>query len=96
MSERLADHTTTRVGGPARAWVTARTEAEAIEAVRAADAAGEPRVTLTLPALASAPEAFLMITGPDKRAALERVATLTPEEAPIRAFWKDLVVHWAE
>lgn len=42
MSERLADHTTTRVGGPARAWVTARTEAEAIEAVRAADAAGEP------------------------------------------------------
>ena len=35
MSERLADHTTTRVGGPARAWVTARTEAEAIEAVRA-------------------------------------------------------------
>ncbi|MFJ6847163.1 UDP-N-acetylmuramate dehydrogenase [Micrococcus luteus] len=42
MSERLADHTTTRVGGPARGWVTARTEAEAIEAVRAADAAGEP------------------------------------------------------
>ena len=41
MSERLADHTTTRVGGPARAWVTAHTEAEAIEAVRAADAAGE-------------------------------------------------------
>nr|WP_254184857.1 UDP-N-acetylmuramate dehydrogenase [Micrococcus luteus] len=37
----MADHTTTRVGGPARAWVTARTEAEAIEAVRAADAAGE-------------------------------------------------------
>lgn len=41
MNERLADHTTTRVGGPARVWVTARTEAEAIEAVRAADAAGE-------------------------------------------------------
>nr|WP_282441715.1 UDP-N-acetylmuramate dehydrogenase [Micrococcus luteus] len=38
----MADHTTTRVGGPARAWVTARTEAAAIEAVRAADAAGEP------------------------------------------------------
>lgn len=42
MSERLADHTTTRVGGPARAWVTARTEQEAVDAVRAADAAGEP------------------------------------------------------
>lgn len=46
MSERLADHTTTRVGGPARTWVTARTEAEAIEAVRAADAAGEPLFVL--------------------------------------------------
>ena len=56
MSERLADHTTTRVGGPARAWVTARTEAEAIEAVRAADAAGEPPVSythLTLPTIYS-------------------------------------------
>ena len=46
MSELLADHTTTRVGGPARAWVTARTEAEAIEAVRAADEAGEPLFVL--------------------------------------------------
>lgn len=46
MSERLAEHTTTRVGGPARAWVTARTESEAIEAVRAADAAGEPLFVL--------------------------------------------------
>lgn len=46
MNERLAHHTTTRVGGPARAWVTARTEAEAIEAVRAADAAGEPLFVL--------------------------------------------------
>ena len=46
MSERLAAHTTTRVGGPAHAWVTARTEAEAIEAVRAADAAGEPLFVL--------------------------------------------------
>lgn len=42
MSEHLAEHTTTRVGGPARAWVTARTEAEAIEAVRDADARAEP------------------------------------------------------
>lgn len=46
MSQRLSEHTTTRVGGPARAWVTARTEAEAVEAVRAADAAGEPLFVL--------------------------------------------------
>ncbi|MDY6055609.1 UDP-N-acetylmuramate dehydrogenase [Micrococcus sp.] len=46
MSERLADHTTTRVGGPARRWVSARSEAAAVEAVRAADAAGEPLFVL--------------------------------------------------
>jgi len=46
MSERLSEHTTTRVGGPARAWVTARTEQEAVAAVRAADAAGEPLFVL--------------------------------------------------
>ena len=39
---RLADHTTLRVGGPARAWVEATSEAELVAAVQAADAAGEP------------------------------------------------------
>lgn len=38
---RLADHTTTRVGGEAQAWVRAETEAQAVEAITAADAAGE-------------------------------------------------------
>lgn len=61
-----------------------------------APSAEEPRVTLTLPALLSAPEAFLMITGPEKRAALDRAAGLSPEEAPIRALWKDLIVHYAD
>ena len=40
-SRRLADHTTTRVGGEARHWVRAETEAQAVEAITAADAAGE-------------------------------------------------------
>ncbi|MDN5726195.1 MAG: UDP-N-acetylmuramate dehydrogenase [Propionibacteriales bacterium] len=44
--ERLADHTTLRVGGPARRWVHAQTEDELIEAVAAADAAGEPVLLL--------------------------------------------------
>lgn len=39
---RLADLTTARVGGPARTLVQASTEQEVVEAVRAADAAGEP------------------------------------------------------
>ena len=38
----LSDLTTAAVGGPAGTYVEARTEAEIIEAVRSADAAGEP------------------------------------------------------
>jgi UDP-N-acetylmuramate dehydrogenase len=44
--EHLRDHTTLRLGGPARTFVTATTEAELVEAVRAADAAGEPVLVL--------------------------------------------------
>ncbi|SJN23922.1 UDP-N-acetylenolpyruvoylglucosamine reductase [Micrococcus lylae] len=40
-SRRLADHTTTGVGGAARNWVRAETEAQAVQAITAADAAGE-------------------------------------------------------
>lgn len=43
----LADHTTMRVGGPARSWVVAHTEAELVSAVRAADAAAEPVLLLS-------------------------------------------------
>jgi UDP-N-acetylmuramate dehydrogenase len=43
---RLAELTTLRVGGPARTVVTATTEAELIEAVRAADASAEPVLVL--------------------------------------------------
>ena len=42
----LRDHTTLRLGGPAKAWVRAETEAELIEAVSAADASGEPVLVL--------------------------------------------------
>ena len=38
---RLADYTTVRLGGPARAFVRAETEDELTDAVRSADAAGE-------------------------------------------------------
>ena len=58
--------------------------------------AAEARVTLTVPALCSATEAFLMITGPEKREALERAAALPVEEAPVRAVLKGLMVHYAE
>jgi UDP-N-acetylmuramate dehydrogenase len=43
---RLADHTTLRLGGPARRFVSAGTEADLIAAVRAADGGGEPALIL--------------------------------------------------
>jgi UDP-N-acetylmuramate dehydrogenase len=43
---RFADYTTLRVGGPARRLVRAETDAELIEAVLAADDAGEPLLVL--------------------------------------------------
>jgi UDP-N-acetylmuramate dehydrogenase len=43
---RLADHTTLRLGGPARRFVRAGTEAELIEAVRAAEDDGGPMLIL--------------------------------------------------
>lgn len=61
-----------------------------------ADAAGEPRVTLTAPVLKAAFHTHILITGPEKRAALERAMTLTPQEAPIRAVLDTATVHWAD
>jgi len=43
---KLADYTTVRLGGPARGFVRASTEEELIEAVRTADASGEPVLIL--------------------------------------------------
>ncbi len=42
----LADHTTLRLGGPARDWVRATTEQELIDAVSEADASGTPVLVL--------------------------------------------------
>ena len=46
MAELLRDHTTLRLGGPARDWIEATTEREVVDAVRALDAAGEPVLVL--------------------------------------------------
>ena len=42
----LADHTTLRVGGPARRMITVETEADLVEAVRDLDATGQPLLVL--------------------------------------------------
>jgi len=46
VSRRLADHTTLRLGGLARTWTTATTEAEVVAAVSAADDVGQPVLVL--------------------------------------------------
>jgi 6-phosphogluconolactonase len=61
-----------------------------------AEAAGEPRVTLTAPVLKGAFHTHILITGPEKRAALDRALTLPPHEAPVRAVLDTATVHWAE
>lgn len=60
-----------------------------------APGAPEPRITLSAKALKSAVSTHILITGPDKRAALELAQKLTPLEAPIAAFLQDAQVHWA-
>lgn len=61
-----------------------------------AEAAGEPRITLTAPVLRAAFNIHILITGQEKREALERAMTLTPLEAPVRAVLDNATVHWAE
>lgn len=61
-----------------------------------ADAAGEPRVTLTARVLKDAMSCHILITGADKREALERAQTLTEFEAPVKAVLANATVHWAE
>ncbi|GAB4382869.1 6-phosphogluconolactonase [Albidovulum sp.] len=55
----------------------------------------EPRVTLTAPVLASALSCHVLITGEEKRRALEEATRLPPEVAPIRVVLADATVHWA-
>jgi len=57
--------------------------------------APEPRVTLTAPVLAGALETHIVITGAEKRAAIDRAATLPVAEAPVRAVLSGATVHWA-
>lgn len=61
-----------------------------------ADAAGEPRMTLSAHVLKDAMLCHILITGPEKRAALERAQTLTEFEAPVKAVLANATVHWAE
>lgn len=62
--------------------------------VEAADGL-EPRITLTGPILAGAMSTHVVITGAEKRAAIERAVNLPAEQAPIRTVLNTATVHWA-
>ena len=70
-------------------------DAPVLMALRA-DAAGEPRITLSARVLQAAHHIHILITGPEKRQALDRAQTLPPELAPIRTVLDQATVHWAE
>lgn len=55
----------------------------------------ETRITLTGPVLAGAMNTHVLITGTEKREALERAQTLEPQAAPIKTVLANATVHWA-
>lgn len=88
-------HTASLFPGADRLAEALAADAPVLMALRA-EAAGEPRITLTAPVLRGAMHIHVLITGAEKRAALERAMELTAEEAPIRAVLDNATVHWAE
>lgn len=61
-----------------------------------AEAAGEPRITLTAPVLRAAKTIHLLITGAEKREVLLRALDLPADQAPIQCVLETATVHWAE
>ncbi|MEO0751522.1 MAG: 6-phosphogluconolactonase [Pseudomonadota bacterium] len=55
----------------------------------------EPRVTLSAAVLRDANALHVVITGADKKAAIERAQGLAPEVAPVAALLDRAEVHWA-
>lgn len=88
-------HTASLFPGADRLAEALANDAPILMALRA-EAAGEPRITLTAPYLQSAMHTHILIRGAEKRAALERAMTLSPSEAPVRVVLDQATVHWAE
>ena len=88
-------HTASLFPGADRLAEALSPQAPVLMALRA-EAAGEPRITLTAPVLKAAFHTHLLITGPEKRAALDRAMTLPAADAPVRAVLDNATVHWAE
>jgi 6-phosphogluconolactonase len=88
-------HTASLFPGADRLARAMSADAPPLMALRA-DAAGEPRITLTAPVLRSAMHTHILITGAEKRRAIERAAHLNEMEAPVKCVLGQATVHWAE
>lgn len=88
-------HTASLFPGADRLDEALAADAPVLMALRA-EAAGEPRITLTAPVLRGAMNIHILITGQEKREALERATGLAPHDAPVRAVLDNATVHWAE
>ena len=87
-------HTASLFPGADRLADALDAQAPPLMAMRA-PGAPEPRVTLTAPVLDAAIAKHVVITGAEKRAALDKASQLGPMEAPITAVWGGATVHWA-
>lgn len=88
-------HTASLFPGADRLAEALSDDAPVLMALRA-PGAGEPRVTLTAPILKAAMNIHILITGAEKRAALETAEHLPLAEAPVRTVLAHATVHWAE
>ncbi|MGL4309562.1 MAG: 6-phosphogluconolactonase [Paracoccaceae bacterium] len=88
-------HTASLFPGADKLAQAMASDAPPLMALRA-EAAGEPRITLTAPVLRKAIQTHILITGAEKRAAIERAAHLTEMEAPVKCVLGQATVHWAE
>lgn len=87
-------HTASLFPGADRLGDALAPDAPALMALRS-EAAGEPRITLTARVLSAAMATHILITGVEKRAALERAKGLAPMEAPVQVVLANATVHWA-
>jgi len=89
-------HTASLFPGADRLAQALGVDAPPLVAMRA-PGAPEPRVTLSAPVLDAALAKHVVITGPQKRAALEHAAKINdPLVAPICAVLNGATVHWAQ
>lgn len=88
-------HTASLFPGADRLAEALANDAPPLMALRAAGA-GEPRITLTAPVLRAAMSIHILITGAEKRAAIEQAQHLDPMQAPVRIVLQHATVHWAE